>query len=316
MKHLAYLLISMVLILENVNAQVLFEDDFNDGDSNGWLPETYTGNNGSVYWTVQNGKYVGTSTESTVSSVGNTNWTDYVFEVDVNLLQGIDTDVFFRMIDKLNHYDANLIGNQLYLGKRINGTPSILNSAIIVKNPGKPFRYKVVLNGANILIYLNETLEMNYTDSSPFIYGKVGVAAWSGNIVIEFDNVNVYIPCQGDCPTLPALEERVSVLENKTRELEDKVNALQSVVNRTQSLENRIEVLEGVVASMQSILNSLQGSLNTSISILKGYLSNLPLGFRHNMICYYMKQVNVTNYSDLGLKCEWDNRFRICRCPR
>jgi hypothetical protein len=69
----------------------LFEDDFEDGNANGWT----TSGNGT--WYVENGEYVvdmGNGSELMGrSTAGDINWTDFSLEVDIKGELGVDKHI-------------------------------------------------------------------------------------------------------------------------------------------------------------------------------------------------------------------------------
>lgn len=78
-----------ILFSTNVFAQegnILFSDDFNDGNLDGWTIEF--GN-----WYINNGNLVGSQSGRAFGGridTGNSEWDNYSLELDVNGFQGID----------------------------------------------------------------------------------------------------------------------------------------------------------------------------------------------------------------------------------
>lgn len=190
-----WIILTFVLILGFsgiVSAEtVLLEDDFNDGNADGWLEQLSPDLNGDAYWVVQNGIYAGTYSGSpAIASNGDNNWTNYSYEVDV-LTNGFDSVVLFRFIDAYNHYDTSFNGNTLDLNRRVNGVYTHDLATVNIPNPPTlPYKYKIVVSGDNIKIYLSNVLYIDYTDvNSPLPKGRIAIGSWSGTR--EFDNVRV-----------------------------------------------------------------------------------------------------------------------------
>ncbi len=190
-----WIILALVLVLSFsgiVSADtILLEDNFNDGNADGWLEQLFPDLNGDAYWIVQDGKYAGTySGAPAIASNGDNNWTNYTYEVDV-LTNGFDSVVLFRFIDAYNHYDTSFDGNTLDLNRRVNGVYTHDLATVNIPNPPSlPYKYKIVVSGDNIKIYLSNVLYIDYTDvNSPLPKGKIAIGSWSGTR--EFDNVKV-----------------------------------------------------------------------------------------------------------------------------
>jgi len=80
------------------------------------------------------------------------------------------------------------------------------------------------------------------------------------------------------------LEERVAALEEKVGELED-----------------RMTLAEAAITAIYDILNGMTGGLFDQII---GFLSHAPNGIKKQMVCGYMENEGLIEYSALGLDCE------------
>jgi len=184
-------------IQQDKNAQgedlfLLFQDDFNDGDADGWT--TY----GLGTWSVINGEYVvdmgsGNSLLG-YALAGNMDWTDYIFEADVNSIQGENKAICFRC-NNANSYFVNIVGNPynlLLLGRGVD----LFVTLYYPNTSGYWYHVKVILMGANISVYVNDQMLINYTDSNTnwLKQGGIGVNGWTGAGTVDnvrFDNVIV-----------------------------------------------------------------------------------------------------------------------------
>ena len=106
------------------------------------------------------------------------------------------------------------------------------------------------------------------------------------NGIMHFDYDNFVITTDGEEPPEPPndLEERVAALEEKVEELED-----------------RMTLAEAAITAIYDILNGMTGGLFDQII---GFLSHAPNGIKKQMICGYMEDEGLTEYSALGLDCE------------
>jgi hypothetical protein len=184
---------------------ILFQDDFNDGNADGWT--TY----GLGTWSVNNGEYVvdmGSGSSRLGSALaGDTNWTDYIFDVDMKADLGAGKAVCFRcnvVVGAVVGYYVNIVGNPynvFILGK----TGNNLVSFYYPSTTGIWYHVKVVIMGANIIVYVNDQLMINYTDNNAdrITHGGIGLNGWTGDEqfdVVRYDNVVVraanyiYIP--------------------------------------------------------------------------------------------------------------------------
>lgn len=179
---------------------VLFQDDFNDGNADGW--EVVSGSQEN--WRVENGKYIvhveGYDSNSG-SVAGDINWDDYIFEVEVMGIEGIDKAIEFRYVDENNMYRINLrsfvIGaKDLVLTKIENGQDEILKNINFYNLLNKWYRFKIVVKNNNIKIYIDDELLIDYDDiGSALTHGKIGLLGWGGMREIDtvaYDNVLVY----------------------------------------------------------------------------------------------------------------------------
>jgi hypothetical protein len=99
------------------------------------------------------------------------------------------------------------------------------------------------------------------------------------------------------------LTEKVSELEEEVEDLKDRVEILEenqgTVSPHTHSISD--------IIGLQGILDSIQNNLNKLIVLL----TELPRGFRQQMVCGYMKTTSTNSLDALGLHCEMK---KICHC--
>lgn len=187
------------LTFSRADAVTSINDDFNDGNDNGWT--RYEGD-----WSVVNGEYAGTGAGSFGKTViGSSLWSDYSVEADIRRLTstgdaGIVVRVnnpasgkaFVNNPDYLQGYYAHITAQGVHLGKMNYGYQALDFAAMSL--PADSWHHlKVVVSGTHIKIYVNHGVSpvIDYTDTSmnPFTHGKVGLRVMNSNA--RFDNVKV-----------------------------------------------------------------------------------------------------------------------------
>ena len=141
---------------------------------------------------------------------GDKNWGDYTVEIDVTPTNGINCGLIVRTTNpgvptfQLNTPTDNdtLAGTDWFMGYFVGITGDA--GLIIGKHSysyqqvagvklsfsqNATYRMKVVCEGANIKVYLDGTLYLDYTDSDPFLQGMVGMR--THRCAAVFDNFAV-----------------------------------------------------------------------------------------------------------------------------
>ncbi len=164
-------------------------NDFNYGNAFGF--DTYNGT-----WAVENNEFSINGDICGKAIFGNADWDNYVLEADVQPLDnGINTGLVFRVqnagpgIDEMRGYFAGLNSEGVVLGKQNNNWEQLAFSPMNIV-PNTRYHMKVVANGSNISVYVNDmnTAAITITDAS-FLSGKVGLR--SVDCHTHFDNVAV-----------------------------------------------------------------------------------------------------------------------------
>lgn len=175
----------------SASAKVLFYDNFETGNSNQW-------NVISGQWKVENGTYIGEALydgneHPAFSTAGSDTWKNYIFEVSVKGIEGVDKSVEFRFKGTNNNYALNLrsgynnTGNDISLVKNFPGGYKILvlnpiTSFTVTNNQW--YRIKIIVNNTNIKAYVDDNpsplLEYNDTEITP-AEGKICLQIWPGS---------------------------------------------------------------------------------------------------------------------------------------
>ncbi|MGM9647035.1 MAG: family 43 glycosylhydrolase [Eubacteriales bacterium] len=161
-------------------------------------------------WKIQGGKLVMTGNPATGKRLyGDKNWGDYVVTVEVTpgadvncgllvratnpgactfqLSQGTDADAQ-TSTDWVEGYYVGLTGSNVLLGKQSYGYDALKSAKGSFKT-GTTYTLKVVCQGANIQIYVDDQLYIDYTDADAFTQGMVGVR--THKCAASFDNLTV-----------------------------------------------------------------------------------------------------------------------------
>jgi len=176
-----------------------FYDDFTSGANPNWQII-------GSHWSFANGKAysdIPTTYVDEFMNIGDSNWTNYTFEVDLEGTDGTDKQILFRTQDNDNGYYVHMIGpiqyQDLEIGKIVNGQWSVISSKTFSVQNNVNYRLKVVLNGSSIKLYIDNNLELEATDNA-FSSGGIALMNHSGGYApnnLIFDNVAVYTSTTG-----------------------------------------------------------------------------------------------------------------------
>jgi GH43 family beta-xylosidase len=158
-----------------------FEDDFNDGNANGWT--TYAGT-----WAVNSGngyEVSATNTDGDKSIAAGISYTDFVYDADITLTSGAqNAGLLFRVSDPgvgryaFKGYNVNLIpGTDQVKLVKFDGTS--FNELVIQSltiNTGQKYHVKIIADGANIRVVVDGELIINHNDST-YTNGGIGLRA-------------------------------------------------------------------------------------------------------------------------------------------
>lgn len=168
---------------EDLFTFLIFKDDFEDGDISGWNTHVDPTIEGSL-WKIEreNDEYVLSGEGMCGAWAGDSEWTDYIFEVKVKLVKG-GACINFRT----THYPEGAETYFLYLSREaqelvklepyLNEMRDIhLKRLNIDLEHDNWYTVKIVCLENNFKIYLNDNLKLDYTDeSNPFLSGFIGL---------------------------------------------------------------------------------------------------------------------------------------------
>jgi hypothetical protein len=164
-------------------------------------------------------------------TLGNTGWTDYTVQVDVTYYDSFNAGLIFRVnnpalggagndpalgTDYLQGYFVSLSSNGVILGKHNYNWTQLASKTGETYTTNKKYTIRVVMKDANIKVYVDDmtTPKIDYTDTRPFICGKVGLRVCSAHAC--FDNFSVTTTNSGNLDIIetPDCRNEVSLFPN------------------------------------------------------------------------------------------------------
>lgn len=205
-----FFLLLMLAFPSKAWAVVLFHDDFDDGNANGWAIDYLTPPEGDNSWNSSkwevnsDGEYGITfiSTQMrTISSAGDSDWYDYVYTIELTGKSGIDKNIVFHFQDKDNWYGFHLRDDGIRFGVMKDGEYFDNNGEQLSTYPfgnNTTYLLKVLARGNFVSFFINgqcviENLEIS--DDYVIPNGKIGLYASTGDsssyASVWFDNITV-----------------------------------------------------------------------------------------------------------------------------
>ncbi len=192
---------------------VLYEEDFDDGVADGFV---FTGDP----WWVAHGYLRCYSKGYALLSMGyvpGASWSDYTYEVDLQVFGSINQLAAFRVQNEGNYYEVNVRAdpyNDAYLQKYVDGQMTVLASVNVSTQVGEWHHYEIEVSGPRIDVWLDSAPLLTHVDvESPYLWGGVGVVCFTGGVIqwqqLNVDNVRVTIP---SIPVAPTTWSRIKSL--------------------------------------------------------------------------------------------------------
>ena len=192
---------------------ILFFDDFNDGNLNGWTIES--GN-----WFINNGNLAGSKSGRAFGgrvNTGNSEWDNYRIELDVNNQQGIDEGIGFRYTPGGDSYELNLRhGTGSYntpeaiLRKNQDGIVTAVgdtHSSPLINQ--RWYHVKIETQNENIKIWIDNTLIFDIEDTGTKVKkGMLTLSYWTGDVgvvYVRFDNIQITALAPPPSPKTPLI---------------------------------------------------------------------------------------------------------------
>ncbi len=191
-----------ILKSEAVKAETVAFDQAKDGNQ-------YT----DGAWTIRSGELVMGNASSGKRLYGDRNWGDYTVEVEVTPGAGMNSGILVRATnpgtnhrvptyaegnpsadestggtDWLEGYYIGITGNKVILAKQSYSYRQLKSVSKSFK-VGETHTLKVVCTGANLQVYVDGELCIDYTDDEPYLQGMVGLRTYKA--AVSFDNLKI-----------------------------------------------------------------------------------------------------------------------------
>lgn len=189
-------------------SQQVFFDDFNNASASAaqWItsgPQLFNGDGSQANWTFENGSYGmrivnhGSQFNETIPKNWDQSIKNYIYEVDMKLLNGVDTNLVFRYRDHNNWYGIHGINNEnkLVLQKAGGVWSTTPPEKSYHFNLGEWYHFRIEVKGENIKVSINNTLIWDIVDvNTTLVEGSPGLQASTGattSVEVWFDNIVV-----------------------------------------------------------------------------------------------------------------------------
>jgi hypothetical protein len=169
--------------IEAAYGEVLFADDFSDGNDVGWVKQNEYGNTTNLWKIVDNkyGMLLYSRDTAGNSYLEGRDWTNISYEFDMYPLQGVDRNFIFRVVQTSDiprgtyYYELHSSGNNITISKAApngSGPTYFTGSYYYPITNGDKYHWKIDLVGNNTKIYIKNsvdninTLLFNITDNN------------------------------------------------------------------------------------------------------------------------------------------------------
>lgn len=171
---------------------VLFRDDFEDGNADGW--EVIVAEGPAAGWKVERegSNHVFSGRGHSLVRLQGVGWSDYRFKARVKLIQG-GIHLNYRLRDCIRYF-IGFNNRELYLSRTLPcGTHTDLRRRSGYHLLGKWYTIEILGVRSNIKVYIDGILMIDYTDTKPVLSGTIGLEALPGSHVYV-DDVEVIGP--------------------------------------------------------------------------------------------------------------------------
>ncbi len=214
---------------------LLFSDDFNDDNADGWMPVgtygdwkvEFDADFGSGVYSQGDTTWTTTSTYDTYwRSYGDDSWTDYTFETKVKIVEGGSLAPIAGIFFRVQGTDLNFAGYYMFrIDARPDTGPALIESPNTILAGGHPgylqfvnepadigviYTLKVIVEGSHIKCYVNDVMKIDWTDDT-YTTGRVGVGTFNSHT--HFDDVlisDIYYTWTGFLPPVDNVELNVA----------------------------------------------------------------------------------------------------------
>ena len=191
-------LLCIFTLFSSANGTALFEDNFDDGNEDGW--GEYDG-----VFSVESGAYRLESTgfaNDARAVAGDSSWTDYTIDLDFNMVRldasNYSTSVLFRVTEIASGTDAGKY-YQIYMHPDKIGFAEIDYSGGYAQSlieipytiPTQTWNHvQLRIEGEQVMAYINEDFVLGLTGFNKYASGRIGLKTINDGVTL-FDNVVV-----------------------------------------------------------------------------------------------------------------------------
>jgi hypothetical protein len=171
-------------------ANLLFQDDFEDGNSTGW---STTGGTWNVLTDGATKVYSQSNIMNEALSTAGSSWSNYTYSAKMKLLNTYaNAGLVFRYTDANNYYmfRLNHSTQSAELYKKVGGTLTLVSSSSFVNSINQWYSLKVTITGNQITGYIDNAQKISWTNSiSELTSGSIGFRMYGSTA--SFDDVLV-----------------------------------------------------------------------------------------------------------------------------
>jgi photosystem II stability/assembly factor-like uncharacterized protein len=176
----------VMIVVKQGDGTIEYFEDFNDGEAQQWIPV-------HGVWTVQENQYRNSTADGIDVCIYNgSTFYDYTYSVKMKSDWNNNYGVLFNYTDESNYYLLELDADPqtAFLKLIKNNTESLIAEAPYWGGgAGIYTEVKVINNGTNTTVYINDSIIFDQVPAAEFSFGKIGLYSWWNPV--WFDDVGV-----------------------------------------------------------------------------------------------------------------------------
>ena len=259
-----FLVIVFLVPVTSGNAEILFQENFDDGNYDGWIH--IVGAYGHYYpgsWTVTPEGYLQCEPPGAAQDLQLDAFTlpeSFVLEFDMrSLIDGGGASLtawYTHFTDWYNQLAHGYRPGRTYINETLPSIPSWTKTynaptGVVIEDW---HHIKYIKDGTSVSLYFDGELIYSVTIPVPITDGYFVLTGCPGKH--QFDNVFI-----STIETAPSLEERVELLESQVEELQALTSDHESEIDSLQSQIDSLESLQPQIDALQERLDQLEQSL-------------------------------------------------------
>jgi hypothetical protein len=319
---------------------ILYQDDFSTGQATGWLDQSDPGST----WQVEDGKYHltqngGNLLSQTVYQSG-FSWKNYSYSFDIDLNDGVDRNVIFRMQDSQNYFSLGLRGywywsptdtpviyiQKCYQGQCTGHQYYAYFAAYHFSDPQKlnheTAHIDIQAVGNEIKAFYNGVLVIDWqepTDNYPQS-GTIGFYGWTGGYgVTDASLYNLLVKELPDATLIPTLSNLGQYKSDSITQISEGSSTIGSAVVFQGTLTSPSGNPAQLQVEVQPVGTAFTGTptatsvFSSTWGIVSVSVPNLPTGQYHWQARVVDSQNNASAWQEFGTAGNVD--FTILRNP-